>query len=374
MKKILRMVLEKRYWMFLILSIGLISCGDDVDDPGTSGSSGGGANSGSGNLGPNDWLVPVGEVKDGGPGKDGIPALTNPAFITAAEATFMLDDELIVGYKFEEEVRAYPHRIFNLHEIVNDDLNGRKVAISHCPLTGTSLGWERVYDGKETTFGVSGLLYNTNLMPYDRTTNSTWTQIGQECVNGELVGTKAENFQVIETEWKQWLAMYPDTKVMSINTGYSRNYERYPYGNYRTETGLIFSVSITDDRRHQKERAHGIIAFNKAKLYLFDSFESRSIIRDSFMGQNIIIVGNKEKNLIVSFFEKSIDNTVLEFTVINDFNSNILLKDQLGNEWDAFGNAVSGPNTGEKLEPTNSFIGMFFSWAPFYGLPEIWGQ
>jgi hypothetical protein len=373
MKKILRMVLELRHLMFLMLSIGLISCGDDVDDPGNSGSNGGGANSGSG-LGPDDWLVPVGEVKDGGPGKDGIPALTDPEFITAAEATFMLDDELIVGYKFGNEVRAYPHRIFNWHEIVNDDLNGRKVTITHCPLTGTSLGWERVYDGKETTFGVSGLLYNTNLMPYDRTTNSTWTQIGQECVNGELVETKAEHFQVVETEWKRWLSMYPDTKVMSLNTGFSRNYNQYPYGSYRTQTGLSFSVSVTDDRRHQKERAHGVIVAEKVKLYLFDSFETRSMITDTFLGQKTIIIGSKEKNFIVSFLEKTIGNTVLEFTVVNDFDSNILLKDQLGNEWDVFGNAVSGPNTGEKLEATNSFIGMFFSWAPFYGLPEIWAK
>ena len=92
------------------------------------------------------------------------------------------------------------------------------------------------------------------------------------------------------------------------------------------------------------------------------------------MSQDVIVIGSKEKNFIVSFNQKTINSTVLDFTVINDFNSPILLEDQLGNEWDVFGNAVSGPNLGEKLEPTNSFIGMFFSWAPFYGFPEIWGQ
>ncbi|MDP4680552.1 MAG: DUF3179 domain-containing protein [Cyclobacteriaceae bacterium] len=356
----------------MALSISLISCGGEDEDLGTN--NGTGANSGSENLGPNDWLISVDEVKDGGPGKDGIPSIDAPVFISAAEATYMLEDELIVGYKFGSEIRAYPHRIFNWHEIVNDDLGGRKVTITHCPLTGTSLGWERVYNEKETTFGVSGLLYNTNLMPYDRTTNSTWMQIGELCVNGELVGTKAETFQVIETEWKQWLAMYPDTKVMSLNTGFSRNYNLYPYGDYRTAPGLSFPVSVNDTRRPQKERVHGIISFEKVRLYLFDSFVTRSIIKDTFMSQDVIVIGSKEKNFIVSFNQKTINSTVLDFTVINDFNSPILLKDQLGNEWDVFGNAVSGPNLGEKLEPTNSFIGMFFSWAPFYGFPEIWGQ
>ena len=161
---------------------------------------------------------------------------------------------------------------------------------------------------------------------------------------------------------------------MSLNTGFSRNYNLYPYGDYRTAPGLSFPVSVNDTRRPQKERVHGIISFEKVRLYLFDSFVTRSIIKDTFMSQDVIVIGSKEKNFIVSFNKKTINSTVLDFTVINDFNSPILLKDQLGNEWDVFGNAVSGPNLGEKLEPTNSFIGMFFSWAPFYGFPEIWGQ
>ena len=349
-----------------------MACGEETVDQANS-TSGNGAN-GNTALGINNgWTIPLDEVRDGGPGKDGIPALDNPEMILANEATYLADNDLIVGYKFEDEVRAYPHKIFNWHEIVNDELKGHKIAISHCPLTGTSLGWEREYNGKSTTFGVSGLLFNSNLMPYDRTTNSTWIQIGESCVNGDLIGTQSINFQVVETNWKTWKNMYPESKVMSLNTGYSRNYDQYPYDDYRTEPGLIFSVSENDTRRSQKERVHGVIVNGRAKLYVFDSFINRTIISDSFNGENFTVIGSIEKNIILSFKEKIINSNILTFTVINNFNSNILLKDQLGNEWDLFGNAISGPNLGEKLDATNSFMGMFFSWAPFYSNPEIFG-
>ncbi|MEQ9289945.1 MAG: DUF3179 domain-containing protein [Cyclobacteriaceae bacterium] len=346
--------------LILSLSMAFMGCGNDEPDPAPS--AGG------------DWLIPFNEVRDGGPGKDGIPALTNPEFIDVGQATYLNDIDLVVGYKSGNEVRAYPHKIFDWHEIINDDLSGRKVAITHCPLTGTSLGWEREYDGKTTTFGVSGLLYNTNLMPYDRTTNSTWTQIGELCVNGELSGTMAETFQIFETEWGTWKTLYPETKVVSTNTGHSRNYGQYPYGDYRTANGLIFSVSVDDNRLPQKERVHGIIIDKKVKVYRFNSMTQNPLITDTFQGQNLTIVGSPEKNFIISFKEKMIGSTVLSFNVINDFNSPIILEDQLGNKWDVFGHATSGPNAGEKLEPTNSFIGMFFSWAPFYGLPEIYNN
>ena len=257
------------------------------------------------------WLIPFSEVRDGGPGKDGIPALENPLMINAVEAEYLDDFDLVVGYKNGNDARAYPHKIFDWHEIINDDLQGRKIAITHCPLTGTSLGWEREYNGQTTTFGVSGLLYNTNLMPYDRTTNSTWTQIGEQCVNGELTGTKAETFQVFETEWKTWKSMYPETKVVSTNTGHSRNYGNYPYGDYRTTNGLIFSVTVDDNRLPQKERVHGIIVNDKVKVYKFISFTQNPVITDTFQGKNVTVIGSPEKNFIISFHEKIIDSTVL---------------------------------------------------------------
>ena len=299
------------------------------------------------------------------------PALENPTMVLPSEAEYLGENDLIVGYVHNGEARAYPHRIFDWHEIINDNINGREVAITHCPLTMTSIGWERTYQGKTTTFGVSGLLYNTNLMPYDRATNSTWTQQGLKCVNGELIETEVETFPVFETTWDTWKKMYPDTKVVSDRTGFSRNYGRYPYGDYRTNNDfLLFSVSVNDTRLPQKERVHGVIVGEKVKVYQFKNFETDAILLDTFEGKNVVVVGSIDKNYIVSFYEKTIGGQVLEFSLDTDISVS-LMTDQLGNKWDAFGIAVSGPNEGETLEATRSFIGMWFSWAPFYPNPVI---
>jgi hypothetical protein len=102
------------------------------------------------------WLIPKNEVFDGGPGKDGIPALTNPETIIPGNASFLSDGDLVLGFASGGQARAYPHRILDWHEIINDDLNGVSVAVIYCPLTGTGIGWDRnLPSGQKTTFGVS---------------------------------------------------------------------------------------------------------------------------------------------------------------------------------------------------------------------------
>ena len=258
------------------------------------------------------------------------------------------------------------------HEIINDEVNGHPIAITHCPLTRTSVGWERMYNGVVTSFGVSGLLFQSNLMPYDRATNTIWSQQGLKAVNGPLIGTEAKTFHVVETEWGTWKALYPNTKVVSENTGHSRNYRRYPYGDYRELRGLIFGVSVDDSRLVQKERVLGVIVNEQVKVYKFQSLETQNIITDNFKGESFTVIGSIEKNICLAFKQKTIGGQTLTFEVINNFESSVFLRDQLGNEWDVFGNAVTGPNAGDRLEPTKSFIGMGFSWASFYGLPEIY--
>lgn len=168
------------------------------------------------------WDIPRDQVFDGGPGKDGIPALDNPALSNASESTYLSDDDLVLGYKNGNEMVAYPIRILDWHEIINDKVNGHAISVTYCPLTGTGIGWDRTIDGDETTFGVSGLLYNSNLIPYDRKTDSNWSQIKLNCVNGVLRGREILTFQLVETTWKTWRALFPDTKYVSISTGYNR--------------------------------------------------------------------------------------------------------------------------------------------------------
>ncbi len=165
------------------------------------------------------WLIPTEQVFDGGPGRDGIPALENPENTPASAATYLPDSELVLGYFDGVNAIAYPLLILDWHEIINDNVGDFPLAITYCPLTGTGIGWDRTLNGKVTTFGVSGLIYNNNLIPFDRETASNWSQQRLDCVNGELINTKIETFQIVETRWDNWKTMYPDTKVLSLNTG-----------------------------------------------------------------------------------------------------------------------------------------------------------
>ena len=218
------------------------------------------------------WLIPSNEVFNGGPGKDGIPALQNPEFEKRNDIAYLNDEDLILGLVVGSEARAYPHKILDWHEIINDEIQGRDIVISYCPLTGTGIGWDQSFHGKSSTFGVSGLLYNSNLLPYDRETDSYWSQIRLDCVKGSRKGEKIETIQLIETTWKTWSSMFPETRVVTTNTGYSRNYSRYPYGNYKTSEDLIFPISKDDNRLHPKEVVHGVIINDKATVYRYEHF------------------------------------------------------------------------------------------------------
>ena len=219
------------------------------------------------------WLVPVNEIVDGGPGRDGIPALNYPSYKKLSSVQFMEDDDLVLGLSINGEIRAYPHKILNYHEIINDTIQGMPVVISYCPLTGTGMWWESTSTGSLLTYGVSGLLYNSNLILYDHETDSKWVQMRLDCINGKYKGTRQLPQRMIQTTWKTWKKMYPRSKVLSANTGFDRPYDVYPYGFYRTNLLLLFPVTPLDLRRPPKEIVHGIVVRDHAKVYRFNSFE-----------------------------------------------------------------------------------------------------
>lgn len=257
------------YWFALALLVSF-SCADNDDDPGLG--TGGGQNSGSNDDG---WSIPVSSVFDGGPGKDGIPSIDNPKFINVSAVETIQEEDLVIGFKNGDEIRAYPHDILDQHEIVNDEIGSAKIALNYCPLTGTAMAWNRVLNGKTTTFGVSGLLFNTNLMPYDRESDSYWSQMLTASVKGDLIDQQAELKQIVEMPWSEWKKLYPNSKVMSRETGFSRSYDFYPYGGYRETTALLFKVDNTDDRIFGKERVAGVIVNGRSKVYQFDAMNER---------------------------------------------------------------------------------------------------
>jgi hypothetical protein len=312
------------------------------------------------------WLIPINEVRDGGPGKDGIPALTNPQMISSGQASYLTDNDLILGFAEGGTAKAYPHKILDWHEIINDKIGNTSVSVIYCPLTGTGIGWDRIINGKETTFGVSGLLFNTNVIPYDRGSDTNWSQLALLAVNGSLAGEKPGVINLIETTWGTWKEMYPNTTVVSTNTGHNRNYQQFPYGDYKTnQNAIFFPVSKRDNRLPAKERVLTIIGTSGAKVYSIENFSNvNRLIADTFEGLDVVVVGNKTKNFIVSYKSKLPDGTVLNFSPLEE--GAIIMTDQEGNRWDVLGNAVSGPRRGQSLESFPRMIGYWFSWAPFY--------
>lgn len=361
-------LLSKSFLFAIALLFVAASCGQKDDDAPVGNPVG---NNGGNNS--NTWLIPKDDVFDGGPGKDGIPSIDSPNFSDASQTTFLQPNDLVLGIKVGDEVRAYPHPILDWHEIVNDEVNGKRIAITYCPLTGTGIGWEREVNGSTTTFGVSGLLYNTNLLPYDRNTNSNWSQMLLKAVNGSLAGEEIVTYPMVETTWQTWLSMYPNSKVMNTETGFNRSYGNYPYGGYRTDHDqMLFPINPDDSRLPRKQRGLGVIADGKAKFYPFDKFDAPvAVQQDAFKGINLVIVGSKPQNFLAAYDRRLPDGTVLEFTAVAGTGNATVMTDNEGNEWNFFGEAVAGPRKGTWLAPTDSFIGYWLAWGAFYPGVEV---
>ncbi len=200
-----------------------------------------------------DPRVDVAELRSGGPGKDGIPSIDNPKFVSI-DATEFPDEEIIIGVYQNGEARAYPYGILNWHEIVNDKIGDTPISVTLCPLCDTNPVFIRKVNGVETTFGVSGKLYQSCLVMYDRLTDTLWSQPWGVGVLGPETNDFLERIPSVKTTLGQWKKMHPKTKVLSTDTGYRRGYFRYPYGTYYTDDRLIFPVRNQETREvHPKE-------------------------------------------------------------------------------------------------------------------------
>lgn len=235
--------------------------------------------------------IPVNDILSGGVARDGIPALTEPSFVNAADVDYLVDGDMVVGIAREGVARAYPLRIIVWHEVVNDVVAGKPLAITYCPLCGTCMVFDREYDGKTLSFGVSGLLYQSDVLMYDHQTESLWSQLKMESVSGELAGKTLTWLPSNETTWKAWRELHPDTQVLSIDTGYSRRYGDTAYANYKRSDHTIFPVPVTRKELGIKEWVVGIIVNGEAKAYPIEAlkgFDSKPL-SDTVGGQGVEI-------------------------------------------------------------------------------------
>lgn len=244
----------------------------------------------------------------GGVGKDGIPALDNPEFEPIGSSTIS-KDTLGIYIKINDEEKFYPYNILVWHEIINDQVGGQDVAITFCPLCGSAIAFDPVVDGKTLKFGVSGLLYQSNLVMYDRSTESLWRQALGEAVVGERLGSILEilPFQLLSLE--QTLEKHPNTLIMTTDTGFSRNYERTPYGNYNESEEIFFPVQNKDARFPAKEIFYIVRKDDNTVAIRKDAFEFNTKFTNEELGLTIInndgeiTVTDLKGTLIPGYFE-----------------------------------------------------------------------
>ncbi|MGI9285126.1 MAG: DUF3179 domain-containing protein [Pseudomonadales bacterium] len=243
--------------------------------------------------------VPASAILRGGPPRDGIPALSQPHYIAAEKAAFLQAEDRVLGIVVDGVSLAYPIKILNWHELVNDSVNGKPFLISYCPLCGTGIAFSALVKGQRLEFGVSGLLYNSDVLFYDRQQDSLWSQILGEAITGPLLGEKLRQLPLQHTSWKKWRADYPATRVLADKQGHRRDYRDDPYSGYEKSRALYFKVAHKAPRRyHTKERVLGVRLDNQTRAYPFIELhkQGKATFTDQLAGQHYIVNWDADNN------------------------------------------------------------------------------
>lgn len=397
-----------RHLLTAALALTLAGCGGDSGPSGTTGS-------GDGipvdNGGSTDTSTPVDPVaRPATPGgnflsqisavvdriernlnPDQIPALTDPIFVApgSPDAAYVNEDDLVLGLFINGEAKAYPHNIGWLHEITNDVVGGQAVVVSFCPLTGTGMVFDGETSGGRLTCGVSGNLFNNNLVMYDRRDNlssaTLYPQMLGVGVFGSRAGDELELLPVVETTWRYWKKLHPNTTVVGSNQPTSAGnplnygattYRRYPYNNYRIPTTAPFfntwpsrDDNPVRDLFNNKDMTLGVRFGELAMAYPFRSMDSEAVINDTIDGNDIVVVYIAAEAFAVPFsrefggqsltFEKATSSDPSTFP--------FMIRDtETGTTWDLLGRGVSGPNAGQQLQQVPAHNAFWFAWTTFW--------
>jgi hypothetical protein len=315
-------------------------------------------------------IVPPELIVNGGPPPDGIPSIDNPKFIQIRKAEeFLEDSDLVVGLNINGDIRAYPLQILVWHEIVNDKVGNTPVAVTYCPLCFTNQVFNRTMnDGQILEFGTSGKLYNSNLVMYDRTTKSLWSQAMAQGIGGTFAGIKLERIPFDVAYWKEWKQLYPDSKVLSTDTGSTRPYGADPYGDYYTNGEILFPVSNSDDRVGLKEIVIGLENKGQYKAFKLQEIEGKKVINNQVNGKPIVLLS------LHPFMARVYDPVVNGQTL--EFNYNIkdkkFVDKQTNSMWNFDGKSISGQMKGKQLTRLSFDEGFWFEWVAFHPKTELY--
>ena len=323
--------------------------------------------------------VPLAEIVSGGPPKDGIPAIDRPRFEAASQAARWLDDrEPVVVVDVGADARAYPLQILIWHEIVNDEVGGTPVAVTFCPLCNTALAFDRRLDGRVLDFGTTGRLRHSDLVMYDRQTESWWQQATGEGIVGTYAGKELRLIAAPVTSWRDFREAYPTGRVLSRDTGHDRPYGRNPYERYDTRRAPIadFFRPDPDGRLPAMERVVALDPGGSPVAYAFSLLAQRRVINDAIGALYLVVfwapgtasaldagaIRDGRDVGATAVFDRRLDARVLSFEPAGDGR----FRDrETGSTWLLSGRGVEGPLAGRRLVPVPHGNHFWFAWAVF---------
>ena len=330
--------------------------------------------------------VDLAEIQSGGPPKDGIPAIDRPRFISTREAGEWLDPrEPVIVVQRQGRARAYPLQILIYHEIVNDTFMGLPIAVTFCPLCNASIVFDRRLDGRVLDFGTTGKLRKSDLVMYDRQTESWWQQFTGKGIVGRYAGSVLRRLPSHIVAYEEFRSAYPAGEVLSRRTGYSRSYGNNPYRGYDRvgDRPFLFNDPV-DKRLPAMERVLSVTHAGRNRIYPFSELKQRGVINDEFSGLPLVVFYKrntlsaldkrqiKDSRMIhaATVFNRQLGNRILRFKLIGDD----IVDEQTGSRWNQLGQALSGPLAGKQLSPVDSGVHFAFAWLAFNPDTEIYGR
>lgn len=322
--------------------------------------------------------VSYGDILSGGPPKDGIPAVDDPKFVGVNEAIEWLKPvEPVVFVQVGVDARAYPLQVLTWHEIVNDTVGDLPLTVTFCPLCNTAIAFERMINGQVLDFGTTGRLRYSNLIMYDRQTETWWQQATGEAIAGELTGTNLKFYPAAIISWEEFRTAYPDGKVLSRDTGFSRSYGENPYAGYDDVNNppFLYRGPETPGVLPPVARVLTIDLESEAVAYPYQVLEKVGVVNDTIAGKNIVVIWRsgtasaldtpsiaegRDVGTANAYF-RQVDGRDLTFR----FEDGRILDEQTGSEWNVLGQAVSGELRGMQLQPVVAINHFWFSWAAF---------
>lgn len=329
-------------------------------------------------------IIDLNELKRGGPPKDGIPSIDDPDFISPKEAQAWIENkEPVIAIEYKGKAKAYPLQILIWHEIVNDRIAGDPMLITFCPLCYSALVFNRKIEGETLEFGVSGFLRHSDLVMFDRKTETLWQQFTGKAIVGDYVGTTLKQIPSQIISFAQFTESYPNGEVLSKNTGYSRNYGANPYTGYDDINNTpYFGAGNDDGRLPPMEKVIGVKVGDVTKAYPYSISKKEGIINDNVNNVDLVVfhvdgaksamdagkISESREAGSTGVFKRTLNGQLLNF----ELDSGTIVDQQTGSSWSVTGKALDGPMKGKQLEPLKTGDYFAFAWTVFWPDTELY--